>query len=59
MAGTKPLQYMRWASSVEVPFWQALADKKLETMKLSEEPVPLSVAYEPARALDDSSAASM
>lgn len=59
MAEPKPLQYMRWASSVEVPFWQALADKKLETMKLSEEPVPMGVAYEPARALDDSSAASM
>ena len=55
----KPLQYMRWSSSVEVPFWQALADQKLETMKLSEAPVPLGVAYEPARALDDSSAAAM
>lgn len=55
----KPLQYMRWSSGVQVPFWQALADQKLETMKLSEAPVPLGVAYEPARALDDSPAAAM
>ena len=58
-ADAKPLQYMRWSSSVEVPFWQALADQKLESMKLSEEPVPLGVTYEPARAVDNSATASM
>ena len=56
---SSPVQYMRWKSIVEVPFWQALADTKLETMKLSEEPVALGVAYAPARAVDDSAAAAM
>eukprot|EP01047_Picozoa_sp_COSAG01_P052865 COSAG01_NODE_5603_length_4152_cov_6.246237_1_plen_719_part_00 len=47
-AGVPALQFARWSSLVEPPFWQALADRKLDQMKLSEDPVPLSAAYRAA-----------
>ena len=54
-----PCQYMRWSSLVEASFWQALADRKLDTLKLSEEPLPLAVQYRAAPATDDSPRAAM
>jgi hypothetical protein len=54
-----PVQFMRWSSTVDPDFWQTLADKKLESMKLSEEPVPISAAFCAAHKLNDDHAASM
>eukprot|EP01048_Picozoa_sp_COSAG05_P001094 COSAG05_NODE_34_length_27784_cov_62.890129_24_plen_701_part_00 len=54
-----PLKFMRWSSVVEPAFWQALADRKLDSMKLSEEPVPISVAYREAQNLREEPASAM
>eukprot|EP00329_Picozoa_sp_Boothbay-MS584-11_P004576 46727_4 len=43
------LKFARWSSVVEPAFWQSLADRKLDSMKLSEEPVPVSVRYHGAQ----------
>lgn len=39
------LQFAPFASGVDAPFWQSLATKKLNVLKLSDDPQPIHAYY--------------
>jgi hypothetical protein len=41
------LQFVNFNSSVSVGFWYSLANKKLHTLKLGEEPLPIQTHFSP------------
>jgi ubiquitin-like modifier-activating enzyme ATG7 len=44
-ATTDPLQFLAFTSTVESPFWVKYCKLKLETIKLSQEPIPIMATY--------------
>lgn len=50
---TAPFQFAPFSSSISPSFWQALTTLKLQVLKLSDEPVPISGSYSKARTVKD------
>lgn len=40
-----PFKFVAWAGSADTGFWHRLADFKLDTQKLTEEPISISGRY--------------
>jgi len=40
-----PFKFVAWAGSADTGFWHRLADFKLDTQKLTEEPISISGTY--------------
>ncbi|KAL9938113.1 hypothetical protein V8E36_002736 [Tilletia maclaganii] len=54
-AQTKLLQYLSFSSSINPSFWHAFADLKINTLQLSDAPLPLAATYSTARSVQDRS----
>lgn len=50
---TTPLQFAPFSSSISPSFWQSLTTLKLQVLKLSDEPVPITGSYSRARTVKD------
>ncbi|ORY74529.1 E1-like protein-activating [Leucosporidium creatinivorum] len=48
-----PLQFAPFSSSISPSFWQSLTTLKLQVLKLSDEPVPITGSYSKARTVKD------
>lgn len=50
---TAALQFAPFSSSISPSFWQSLTTLKLQVLKLSDEPVPITGSYSKARTVKD------
>ena len=48
-----PLQFAPFATSISPDFWHALTNLKLQVLKLSDEPVPITATYTRGRTVKD------
>ncbi|KAK0529410.1 Autophagy protein 7 [Tilletia horrida] len=57
--GSKLLQYASFSSSINPSFWHSFAELKIDTLQLSDAPLPLVASYATARQLQDRSTGEM